>query len=314
MSISVEMNGLRFRLEGQFNGRQSAVKQYLDCHRLYGWERIENLVLDRPSMPLEFGSATHLFLQERKRGVPLASAITTGLQRLVQNYPPAIYDLEMDLVEKHRELAKNMWPAYEAYWAGETDPMIPLGQEIKGRVEVGEGTGVFLVFQLDQLVSYVDNFWLVDYKTMARNDDRDFQKYEIDMQPTAYIYGASKVLGKRIAGIVIDGLIKTKVPQFRRESYLRTDDEILEFESEFVEVCQEIAWRHTRVNQGEDWKTVFYKNTKQCFRFYTCPMLQLCLKDTPMNRMAYRQRDRDYMDEPRILDGTVNAETGEVKE
>jgi len=271
---------------------------------------VEGLVLDRPSMPLEFGSATHLFLQERKRGLSMDDAISRGLARLKANFPKAMYDAELENIQKHVELARNMWPAYEGYWSDDPSPMIPLGQEVKGRVEVGSGTNVWLVFQLDQLSSFLDNFWLVDYKTMARNDDREFLKYEIDMQPTAYIYGASKVLGKRIAGVVIDALIKTKIPQFRRETYLRTDEEILEFEAEFVEICTEIAWRHARRSAGEDWKIVFYRNTKHCFRYYTCPFYQLCQKDTPMNRMAYRQRDTDYMDDPRVLDAAASRKDG----
>jgi len=263
---------------------------------------MENLTPDRPSFALEFGSATHIFLQERRRGVPLDQAIKMGQQRLLERFPTPLFPEDEDLLLQHREMALNLWPAYEAHWSHDDEQFIPLGQEIKGRVEVGSGSNVFLVFQLDRLVSWVNAFWLWDYKTMAKNDDRTFQKFELDIQPTAYVYGASKVLGQRVAGIVIDGLIKTKTPQFRREHYLRTDAELVEFEQEFVEIMQEIAWRHVRVQNGEPWKTVFFKNTDHCFRYYRCPFQQLCANDTPIARMAYRQRDVDYMDDPTILD------------
>src|SRR5690606_31706764 len=102
--------------------------------------------------------------------------------------------------------------------------------------------------------------------------------------------------------VVIDGLIKTKIPQFRREQYLRTDAELLEFEKEFVEVCTEMAWRHQRVANGEDWKVVFYKNTKHCFGWYRpCQFYELCTHDTPMQRMAFKRRDPDYMDDPKTV-------------
>jgi hypothetical protein len=161
---------------------------------------------------------------------------------------------------------------------------------------------VFLVFQLDKLVSFLNNLWVVDYKTMGKNDDREFQKFEIDIQPTAYIYGASKVLKQRVAGIIIDGLIKTKTPQYRREQYLRTDAELAEFEREFPEIMREVAWRHKRVLNGEDWKTVFYKNTKHCFTWgRQCDFFLLCQRDSPVMRMQYKQRDPDYMDNPALL-------------
>jgi DNA-binding HxlR family transcriptional regulator len=302
MNIIVKVNGLSFELCGDpFIGRQSAVKEYLNCHRLYGWERIENLAPDRPEFPLEFGSATHMFLQERRRGLPVADAMRIGLERLVRDFPAALLPTDFEELEKHKELGRSLWPAYEAYWKDEED-FLPLGQEVAGEVEVGSGSGVKLVFRLDRIVSWIGQFWIWDYKTMGKNDDRTFQQFEMDIQPTAYIYGASKVLKHRVAGLVIDGLIKTKQPQFRREQYLRTDAELLEFESEFVEICHEMAWRHARVANGENWKTVFYKNPKHCFGWYRpCKFYALCTNDTPMNRMAYKQREQDYMDDPKLL-------------
>lgn len=301
-NCEVVVNGLRFQISsGEFVGRQSAVKEYMNCHRLYGWERIENLTPDRPAFPLEFGSATHLFLQERRRGMPIADAMKIGLERLVQNFPKAMFPEDVEELERHKELARNLWPAYEAYWSEEED-FLPLGQEVAGEVEVGSGSGVKLVFRLDRIVSWLGQFWIWDYKTMGKNDDRTFRQFEMDLQPTAYIYGASKVLKTRVAGVVIDGLIKTKIPQFRREQYLRTDSELLEFEKEFVEVCTEMAWRHQRVANGEDWKVVFYKNTKHCFGWYRpCQFYELCTHDTPMQRMAFKRRDPDYMDDPKLL-------------
>jgi hypothetical protein len=64
----------------------------------------------------------------------------------------------------------------------------------------------------------------------------------------------------------------------------------------------EVAWRHKRVANGEDWKTVFYKNTKHCFTWgRQCDFFLLCQRDSPVMRMQYRQRDQDYMDDPALL-------------
>ena len=307
--MKVQVDGLTFVMTDAFTGRQSSIKEYLDCHRLYGWQRVENLTPDRPSWPLEFGSATHSYLLERGRGASGPEATDIGLQRLLRDWPQPMFPGEEEALYEHRELALRLWPAYSAYYASDDAQMIPLGQEVKGRVEVGTGTNVFLVFQLDKIVNYLNRLWVADYKTMAKNDDRNFLSYEVDMQPTAYVYGASKVLNTRVAGVIIDGLIKTKVPQFRREQYIRSDEELVEFEREFVEVCKEIAWRHTRVSNGENWKTVFFKNTRQCFRYYECKFRPLCVKDTPMQRMAYAQRTPDYMDDPSLLAGASPERT-----
>ena len=301
--LAVETKGLMFRItEGAFTGRQSSIRTYKNCHRLYGWERVENLALDRPAWNLEFGSAAHLFLQEYGRGQSVAKSLALAEARLLRDLPKALLPDDLEEQERHRELLRTLMPAYVAYWQDDAQ-FIPLGQEVKGRVEVGNGSGVFLVFTLDRIGFFLDQLWIKDYKTMSKNDDRNFERFEMDLQPTAYVYGASKVLKKRVAGIIIDGLIKTKTPQFRREMYLRTDAELLEFENEFVEVCSEIAWRHVRVQNGEDWKTVFWKNESSCMHQYgsKCPFLTLCQRDSIGTRALYKPRDVDYMDRPEIL-------------
>src|SRR5690606_41325982 len=71
--------------------------------RSYGWDRIDNLTPDRPAFPLGFGSATHLFLQERRRGMPIADAMKIGLDRLVQNFPKAMFPEDLEELERDRK-------------------------------------------------------------------------------------------------------------------------------------------------------------------------------------------------------------------
>lgn len=244
----------------------------------------------------------HIYLQERARGVSQKDAVRLAEARLFEKMPKAIVPGEEEDAEKHREMLYNMSAAYDTEYENDAERFIPLGNEIKGRVPVGENTGCFLVFKTDKIVNYQNQLWLIDHKTMGKNDDREFEKYEMDFQISAYTYGVSKVLGTRVAGVIIDGLIKTKVPQFRREIYLRSDEELAEWEEEFVEITTEIAARLQRVAAGENWKTVFYKNPKHCFRYSRCPMRVLCLRDTPVMRLQFKRRAADYMDDPKLLE------------
>jgi len=104
--------------------------------------------------------------------------------------------------------------------------------------------------------------------------------------------------------------VKTKTPQFHRETYSRTVEELREFEREFAEWGYRIANSHQRVEEGgEDWKTVFPKNTNQCCRYGTCPYRELCLADTPMRRNLYDKRTPDYVDDAqRKLNGEEAAD------
>lgn len=146
----------------------------------------------------------------------------------------------------------------------------------------------------------------VDYKTAARNDPRDMLKYELDMQLTFYIYAITKQLttdavaqGKpplTLQGAIIDLLVKTKVPQYGREIFTRSAEELSEFELEMVEYGTEIRSRIERVRAGEDWKIVFGKNTNHCLRWGACAFRDVCLKDSSTRRLLYKKREPDYVD------------------
>src|SRR5262249_51144709 len=160
---------------------------------------------------------------------------------------------------------ERMLRAYDAFY-GTKMPWKPLGIEVGGKVEVGNGTGVYILFRTDKLVNWQKLVWIIDHKTAAKLDMRDLMKYEMDLQFSAYTYAVAKHLNIQVAGVIVDMLVKTKVPQFHQQAFVRTPSELLEFEKEFVEMALEIKWRRARVDNGEDPKTVWYKNTKECFR------------------------------------------------
>lgn len=231
--------------------------------------------------------------------------------------------------------AEDLLRGYIDHWENAKDVWAPLNQEVEFTVEVGDrhdlvpsekypelcstcgngpeviehtGSGVFLRGRADNLSMINGALWLVDYKTAAKNDPRSLAKYDLDIQLSAYMYGLSKTLTElsaadggppvRIEGSIIDLLVKTKVPQYVRESYTRTEDQLREFAAEFVEYGQRIRSMQDRVAAGEDWKTVFPKNTEHCFRYYTCAFRDVCIIDTPERRRAILDlRTPDYVDE-----------------
>jgi hypothetical protein len=238
-------------------------------------------------------------------GAPLADALKLTKEKLAERAGPTSSFDDKDLDEA-TEIVDRLLPAYVEHWSGVGELWTPLNQEIEFFVEVGEGTNVFLRGRADNLSTAKNGLYLVDYKTAGRMDPRDLLKYELDMQLSAYIYGLTKQLtidslargGEPvfIRGAIIDVLVKTKIPQFARELYTRSIDELQEFEDEFIELCSRIRNQLDRVLAGENWKKVFIRNTSQCFQYGTCPYRDLCLKDTPMRREAYDQRELDYVD------------------
>jgi len=236
---------------------------------------------------------------------PLDQAVFAAAHKLTERAGPSSSFMDKSL-EDALAIVTTILPAYVKRWAPEGELWHPLNQEIECLVEVGDGTQNYLRLKSDNLSSAKGGLYLVDYKTMGKLDPRDMLKYEMDIQLTAYIYGLTKQLtsdalsrGEEpvfIRGAIIDVLVKTQTPQFAREFFSRTLDELAEFEGEWNEVSDRIRAQHDRVYAGEDWKIVFPKSTEHCFHYGTCAFRDVCLKDTPVRRALYNTREPDYVD------------------
>jgi len=319
---------------------QSRHKTYQDCARLYAWQHIANLEPDRPRKVLEIGSAIHKAMVAANIGGGTQAAFTSATDLAEAEFRKGMQCLGPQLPGDEAELLdgvgtiRKLLPAYYAHWRALGQLWKPLGQELAFCVEVGEDTNVFLVGTMDNLVTYMGNLWLADYKTMGRLDMRDFLKYEIDVQLTAYIYGGTKQLSLQakaegrppviIRGAIIDGMVKTDIPQFHREIFTRSVEDLREFELEFCMSAWELAAKHAIVRQDRTaynayhermydlgtsagWKVVFSKSTQQCFRYSTCAFRDLCVKDTETRRLAFRTRRPDYVDAAKLKsEGNAN--------
>jgi RecB family exonuclease len=256
----------------------------------------------------EIGHAVHAGLalfHDAEQGGDIEAAVNITKAVITERSGPSTTFQDMHL-NQASVIAEDLLRGYVEHWGADVRGLwAPLNQEIEFTVEVGIKTGVWLRGRADNLSSSQGSLWLVDYKTAGKMDPRDLMKYEMDVQLTSYIYGLSKYLSAeseaaggepiRIQGAIIDLLVKTKVPQYAREQFTRSDEELEEFEKEFVEYGRRIRSAHDRVDAGEDWKVVFPKNPEHCFRYGTCPMRDLCLKDTPARRQLYVEKDPDYI-------------------
>jgi hypothetical protein len=303
-SMHQELNELLSKAPIVLN--QSSLKEYNNCRRLFGWTRLENLAPPDRRSALEIGTAIHKGLGVLHAGQSIDDAVNVAKASLEEAAGPLRAFADKDLAEANA-IVERVLPAYYEHWANAGELWTPLGQEIQALVEVGEGTNVWLRMKADNLSTVHDALYIVDYKTAGRMDPRDLLKYEMDMQISAYLDGLTKQLSQDsmarggpaviVRGAIIDVLVKTKVPQFARETYTRSYEELMEFEAEFVEYAKEIRRAYARVASGENWKIVFPRNTEHCFRYGTCAFRDLCLKDTLVRRAMYDKRETTYVDE-----------------
>jgi len=282
------------------------LKTFLACQRLFGWYRIAQLEpVSRRSAP-EIGTAVHAGLAVlHAEGGTLEAAQKAAREKLSERAGPTSSFEDKSLVEAD-DIVTRVLPAYYEHWKDSGQLWAPLDYEVQFLVEVGTATNVFLRGRLDNLSTMNGGLYIVDYKTSGKMDPRELLKYELDVQLTAYMYGVSKQLTQdslaeggepvTVQGAIIDLLVKTQVPQFAREGFTRSEEEMREFEAEFIEYGRRIRSQLERVEAGENWKLVFPRNTENCFKYGTCAFRDLCLKDSPVRRAAYNARVPDYVD------------------
>jgi len=234
----------------------------------------------------------------------LDDSVADAITRFRRDLPTRRLPGDDELYEQSEDTVRVLLQGYQEYWGTHGQRWHPLGNEVSGRVEVGAGTGVFLTFRSDKFVNYGGGLWIVDHKTAAKMDPREMMKYQMNVQVTAYIYGATKVLGTKVQGVIVDFLVKTKIPQYAREVFERTDEDLEAFEVEFVRWARQMQ-RDTldakELHAGKPW-LAFPKNDHECFRYSTCPFRALCIDPSnPGLRQEFVTRKEDYVDNPALL-------------
>jgi hypothetical protein len=121
-----------------------------------------------------------------------------------------------------------------------------------------------LVGRVDGILSWQGYFWLQEHKTTSIIDDRFWNQWQLDLQPTGYIYGVHKATGIRPRGVVFNAIYKpsesqianwnskrkhgppqgvTDYMKYERQIFLRDDASLRQFERDFTSYCDEWEWR-----------------------------------------------------------------------
>jgi hypothetical protein len=162
-----------------------------------------------------------------------------------------------------------------------------------------------LAFRTDGVIEMYKVLYLLEQKTTSSTDRNSFwTKFELDNQVRGYCYGIWKSTGVLVNGVLINAIIKhhkqitvegrkkyildpTNIG-FEREPVLVTKDDLLDFERDFIRICDdyETAMRTKNI----------YKNTQSCFNYNRrCYYFEKCKGDNVDG--AFRERDDDYVNE-----------------
>lgn len=148
----------------------------------------------------------------------------------------------------------------------------------------------------DGLISWKGMVWIIERKTSALAGEFFWTQWQLNSQPTGYIYGCWKGSGIRPNGFVLE---KTNKPRknsrdpfhitIEREPFLRSDADLLEFERDI----SQIAADYERAYVEGAW----YKNTASCTNWNRkCYFFDLCKRNQEQIPGEFRPRKKDYVD------------------
>jgi hypothetical protein len=148
----------------------------------------------------------------------------------------------------------------------------------------------------DAVLSWKSMTWILERKTSGLLGDLFWNRWYLDVQPTGYIYGVWKGAGIKPHGFIMEKVTKPRKNAsdpfhvtIEREPYLRTEADLLTFETEFGQILTDMERAYV--------EGTHYKNTGSCFNWNRkCDFHGLCKRGYQIIPGEFRQRDPDYVE------------------
>jgi hypothetical protein len=260
------------------------------CPRRFYYRYQKNLRPKQESLVLRCGTAMHEGLRAHYSGGDPVGAF----ERSMDLYSP-LPGTEGELAEA-RTLWRERLIAYGAEYPQEPfDVIAAPEQEIVAPLG---NSGISLGMRLDLIVRrHADGLpWVVDHKTTSRTGTSYWPQYFVDLQGSAYVYGAQHFLGEKVGGWIINAIKSTKGGWFERNAFVRTDEQLRSFERQVVARVKRLDEAVMAVQADDNnLDSEFPQYTHECHGFGTCAFLSLC-QGGPAALPIYGKREPDYID------------------
>lgn len=289
----------------------SRIKQFFTCRRKFYYNYVENVQGSRRSMNLVDGSAVHEGIAVGIATKDWTAAQASAKQRFAQDSVSlSILPEESYLLEQHERIVLKILDVFRENY--ETEQYTVLQPECEFEIAIGRHR---LKGKTDAIVLWNGNIWLLEHKTTAISGQQFWSQWQLDIQPTAYIYGIWKSLNIKPAGFILNALVKPSEAQvagwnkkrtgsdvrpltdyikYEREAFLRTNEDLLRFEKQFIAVADDIE------RSLEGGKDAFYMSpvVGACTAYNRlCDYYSLCTThDDPSVLASLEKREPDYVD------------------
>lgn len=247
----------------------SALSTFQRCPRLYDIEYERRLEMLDPQAALIFGNMIHVGLAELYTSGDVEKA-----KKLVREYPGAEYARD---AKRTPELAEALMHEYLDRWKlDETEVALDADGEkaieIAFNLPLGDYT---CAGRMDMVIRLGGQLWVLDHKTTSGIFFLE-SSHRPNLQFTTYTWACKQMFGE-CAGVIID-VIELPKGAFNKDKHFsrfpspRSEDELKEFESDFVAQVETIE----RYRENG----YFPKSESDCWKYYkNCIAWDACVHD-----------------------------------
>ena len=212
-------------LSDRFVTTFSMWEMYRSCRKKCNLRYVKNLVPLRKEAPLEFGSLIHecLRLWHANRD------INKTVAHIDSSFAGRTPSQEMHY---RRQLATAMRRGYARRYPCEQFEVIALEHQFQGEI-VNPATGAnsrsfTLAGKIDGLAFMEGGYWLLEHKTASILDGNYLERLWTDFQITLYSHYIEQAMNIKIAGVLYNILLKSKLKQSEGETEVEYENRCAE--------------------------------------------------------------------------------------
>jgi len=269
----------------------------LDAHKQcprYAWYRywLHRSPVEK-SYPITFGVAYHRYREvldlARIQGQPGSDEIhTLAFSEALKVYG----DDEPAIGHKHEfqtkaRLLKTCEQGY-SYWLQEPDQGYEVLEAEQSFQVALPGSGELYGGRMDWFGKWNGRIWIKDYKTTSRMGRTYANQFDPRAQFSGYVWGAAKLSGQPVQGMIVETVYNTKNIGPKHESFLSTRTEFAL--DEWIDDTEEAI---VEINR---WKDVGYfpKRTTACMNFGGCYFRGCCTLSNWSSREAWLENHTEF--------------------
>jgi len=248
----------------------SRTSTFLHCRMAYKWAYLEGLTPKVKAVPLQIGDITHQLFHLNFEGKVTGKDVEDLDTFVKKNYPQNDPLINLAVARE----AASLFSGYLNNPEYQDDPITQTSSEVHLELEM---PNFILYGRIDGLCKTKDERqWRLERKTTKQMDSYFLTGLKKSLQAGIYdVLAEANSLG--LVGTIYDILVKTKIPQYKRNPVLK-NREVMERAIQTVEgVCRDIQ-------RGD-----FYPSSN-CINYnQECNYRPLCNFDSPETRKAFFQ-------------------------